>query len=359
MSTERPTEDTTPVQPRIPGVRYRKAERYRLETTVIDGVPETRKVLYTTWEPVPPRDWDDIIVRGVTAVAVGVTVLALAGTTAAIGGLLHRVVPVAISYGTALVFDLSWLASIAIEHVERLYPPRARAARNTGWVALLISMGSIVAFGGVMEQWAAGCVAAAVPLLSKGLWWLVLRTYAVPLSDGVAFWMHRRREKAVATLAVAGQLRRIDRHRRYAEAVYGPQASTAAEILSAPAQALPVVEVPGHVADTSGRPDPDPSGQPAPTAPEPARTVSGHDEDTGPDTAEEPPAPVPPVAPVGGSIAATIRAELAKDKSISDEDLIERVRAVHPDRDDSKLAGTVVRTRHRQENPPKKSRRGA
>ncbi|MEU0181466.1 hypothetical protein ABZ312_09780 [Streptomyces sp. NPDC006207] len=351
------TETPDPQQPRIPGVKYRPVTRHREETTVINGVPETRQVPYDTWEPVPPRDWDDIIVRGVTGVAVGVTVLAIAGTTAAVGGLLHRVVHSAVAYTVALVFDLAWLASIGMEHVERWDTKRARVVRNVGWVALGISMGSIVAFGGVMEQWAAGGVAAAVPLLSKGLWWMVLRTYAVPLSEGTRFWMSRQREKIAATFAVAGQLRRLDKHRRYAEAVYGPQASTAAEILSVPAQPLPAVEVPGHVADTSGRPDPDPSGQPAPTAPEPARTVSGHDEDTAPDTAEEPPTPVPPVAPVGGSIAATIRSELAKDKDISDEDLIERVRAAHPDRDDSKLAGTVIRTRHRQENPQKNRRR--
>lgn len=338
-------------QPRVPGVRYRKVTRFRLETTVINGEPEAREVPSCHWEPVPPRDWDDIIVRGVTCIAVGVTVLTIAGTTAAIGGLLHRVVPAAVSYGTALVFDLTWLASIGMEHVERWHPQRARAARIAGWVALLISMGSIVAFGGVMEQWAAGSVAAAVPLLSKGLWWLVLRTYSVPLSEGVAFWLSRRREKIHATMAVAGEIRRLDKHRAYLRAVYGQDAVAAAEIAAEPAQPLRTVEA---VADTSGRPDSEPFGQPVPPPPAPPPVQAPA---PAPSPAPVPAPTVPTVAPVGGSIAATIRAELAKDKDISDEDLIDRVRAVHGD--GKSLADTVVRTRRRQENPPAKKRRGA
>ena len=60
-----------------PGVRYRKVTRTREETTVINGIPSTRDVPYDSWEPVPPREWDDVILRGVTALAITVTVVAV------------------------------------------------------------------------------------------------------------------------------------------------------------------------------------------------------------------------------------------------------------------------------------------
>ncbi|MEU0186302.1 hypothetical protein ABZ312_34840 [Streptomyces sp. NPDC006207] len=50
------TETPDQRQPHVPGVKYRLVRRFRPETTVIDGVSETRDVPYDTWEPVPPRD---------------------------------------------------------------------------------------------------------------------------------------------------------------------------------------------------------------------------------------------------------------------------------------------------------------
>src|SRR4051812_36978425 len=91
-------------QPRQPGVRYRKVTREREERTVIDGRASMRRVPYTTYVALPPRDWDEIIRRGVTGVAIVVTVLAAAGTTASIGGLLSRMLHPAVAYAVGVVF---------------------------------------------------------------------------------------------------------------------------------------------------------------------------------------------------------------------------------------------------------------
>jgi len=337
-------DDQTAGEARIPGVRYRTVTRYRAETTTIDGQPETRQMPYKVDEPVPPRDWDEIIIRGVIGVALASTALTIAGTTASVGGLLAKAVPDSVAYSVAAVFDLSILACIGAEYVDRFDLERARTPRNAGIVALVIAMGAIITFGKTEGQLAAGVVAAAVPLLNKGLWWLALRSYAPQLSDGVAFWLTRRRERIAATMAVAGQLRRLDRHEAYARAVYGPQAGTATAITT-------TSELPA--------PAPTPAPVPAPAAPVPAPAAAP----AAPAAPVAPPAPVPapaavqaapaaaPVTPptvgqIGPSIAATIRAEIKANPDIDDAELVDRVRAVHGDR--KNLAATVIRTRARQ-----------
>ncbi|MFV5995414.1 hypothetical protein ACNPQM_24005 [Streptomyces sp. NPDC056231] len=134
--------DEVTEQARIPGVRYRKITRYRSETTVIDGVPSTRRVAYDDWEPVPPREWDEMILRGVTGLAVVVTLIAFAGTTASAGGLLSHMVHGVFAYGMGLVSTSVWVACLAVGWLLRIDPDRARAAKVAGWAALLISMGA-------------------------------------------------------------------------------------------------------------------------------------------------------------------------------------------------------------------------
>lgn len=132
---------------RIPGVKYRKVRLHRTETTVIDGVPSTRRVPYDGWEPVPPREWDDLILRGVTGVAIGFTAVAVAGGTASLGGLLDPLVPSLVAYGMGSVFAVAWMFCLAIEWLNRTAPDRARPARIAGWFFLLLSMCAVAAYG--------------------------------------------------------------------------------------------------------------------------------------------------------------------------------------------------------------------
>lgn len=361
------TSDTPEQQPRILGVRYRRIRRERQETVTIDGTPEIRTVPYDVWVPAPPHDWDRIIARAVVTAAVAVTALAVSGTTASIGGLLTTLVPVVIAYCVAVVFDASWLVCIAVEWLERHDPDRARAARNAGWGALLISMAATVTFGHHLNETAAGAVGGAVSLLAKGLWWLVLRYYAVPLSDAVAFWLRRRREKVSAKIALSAQIRRLNQHEAYVAAAFGPDAARAAALASGGPDALPTlgnqpdtavptghIEAEGSTTQPVVDPDRRGTGRVKNPAKPPVSDVPGHDtdssgQDQAPDAEED--EDIRSIA--APTIAQTMRAVLKEKPKISDFDLLNEVVAVHgePRSVDRlrTLAETVRRTRSRIE----------
>ncbi|MGW1840682.1 hypothetical protein [Streptomyces sp. NPDC002067] len=350
MTTSGPP-DTASGQPRVPGVRYKKVTRYRTETTTIDGQSETRQVAYPAWEPVPPRDLDDIVLRAVTGIAIGVTALSVAGTTASVGGLLGRLVPDPVGYGVALVFDGVWLACLGVEWLERLDPQRAAPARVAGWIALLISMGAVASYGAVLHQAVAGAVGAAVGLLAKGLWSLVLRHYAVPLSPGIAHWLSRKQEKQAAQRVVAKRMRRLDREDAYLQAAFPEMAGAASAITTAQAP-LPLTGPDVSTAMPGQKPAPVRHSEqhpPPPAAPPGAPPRPPHEDGGSPEqSADEETPSVPPLRPVGPpSIAGTIRDVLAKTPGITDTDLIEHVRKVHGD--SPKHTETVPRTRRRIE----------
>lgn len=188
-------DEATEQQPRVPGVKYQKVTRHRTQTTVIDGIPSTRQVPYAGWEPVPPREWDDLILRGVTGVAIGFTGIAVVAGTASLGGLLDPLVPSVVAYSMGSVFALAWLYCLGIEWLNRTAPGRARPAKVAGWVAVVISMGAIAAYGHTLHQQWAGGFGAGIDLLAKGSWWLLLREYAVPLDADVAHWVDDQEQK--------------------------------------------------------------------------------------------------------------------------------------------------------------------
>ncbi|MEU1815186.1 hypothetical protein ABZ543_08305 [Streptomyces roseifaciens] len=393
-------------EPRIPGVRYEKTRRYRQETTVVDGQAETENVPYDVWVPAPPRDWDQIVLRAVTGVAIGVTVLAVAGTAAGVGGLLSILVTGWIAYSVALVFDASWLCCIAVEWLERFDPPRARGAQIAGWVCLAISMTMTIAFGKHYHQLAAGIAAASVSLLAKGLWWLVLRHYAVPLSPGIRFWLRRRRERIAATMAVSGEVRRLKAQDAYVRAAFGPDAVSVEAITAAGTAAPPAGQLSGPAPDTiapapAPAPAPVPPAAPrvpAPVPPAPPRAPRGpapqvparapkvpappapapqapapapeQELEPGPEAETDPEAggqgaadeeEVPQVRDMAapsmtGTMTGTIREALRDDPEIGDTDLIALVRAVHGDR--RNLDDNVLRLARRVD-PTRSNRRVA
>ncbi|MEU9033806.1 hypothetical protein AB0D45_02660 [Streptomyces sp. NPDC048352] len=382
-------------QPRIPGRRYCEVTRYRTETTTINGISATEEVPYTTWEPVPPRDWDGMVIRGVTAGAVGVTLLATTSTAAAIGGLLDKTVPAPVAYAAAVVFTVPWLACQGVEYVLRREPDRARKARIAGWVLLIISMATVVAYGVDKGEPIAGAAGAAVDLMSKGMWVLVLSLHAVPLSRGVANWLRQRKEKLTAEAVVAADIRRQDQFEAYMRAVF-PNYETVQAITTVaeqpalqsgtPVQTVvsgqaPSASVSGHASVPAPVPAAAPTPQPAPIAqptapataaapvpvsapsvpPVPPATTQGDEQQAPADTPVPPTPPTdpttgtarPPLRAVGAPTKSdTIRAALAANSSISDAALIQRVNEVHGE--DSKNLDTVPRTRRRIEDKLKK-----
>ncbi|MFB8402151.1 hypothetical protein [Streptomyces sp. NPDC055912] len=376
-------------QQRIPGVKYRRVRLHREETTVIDGVPSTRRVPYDGWEPVPPREWDDLILRGVTGIAIGFTAVAVAGGTASLGGLLDPLVPSVLAYGMGSTFAVAWMYCLAIEWLNRTAPDRARPAKIAGWFFLLLSMGAVAAYGHTLGQPWAGGFGAAVDLVSKGAWWLLLREYAVPLDAGVAHWVQDQEQKLAGRALLGARVRRLNRRSAYLRAVGGAEFLAADAILSsaeaarasipapaaeptpapvaAPAQApavtpaaapaVPVEPVPvvapvpaaPVVQAPAPAPTPVPVVAPAPTViisapPVPPAEEPGKEQQAPAAESVEPPA----IHAVGGPFKSdTIRAALGQDPNITDEALIQLVDDVHGE--DPKNADTVPRTRRRIE----------
>jgi hypothetical protein len=346
-------DDATPEQPRIPGVKYRKVTRHRTETTEIDGVPSTRQVPYGAWEPVPPRDWDELILRGVTGMTIAVTIIAVAATTASVGGLLHALVPAAVAYSMGVVFTCSWLACLGVEWLNRVDPERAKPARNAGWVALAISMGAVFAYGHTLHQEWAGGFGSCMDLLAKGLWALLLRHHAVPLDAGVAHWVTEQEQKLAGRELLSARLLRLNRGRAYRQAVGGREfqaadailgRAEAARTLTPPDEPPPVVRI---TSEQAGAPVPPPSGQPAPApAPAPAGSVPPVPPAVDEQPTAETTGPIPPVEITRPAMAEICRREIAANSNVTDAELVDAMKAAgHPDRPN--LADTVRRTAQR------------
>ncbi|MEW2568381.1 hypothetical protein [Streptomyces sp. NPDC047070] len=371
--------------PRIPGVEYVKETRYFQETTTIDGIPSTRNVPYEVDVPVPPKDWDEVILRGVTFLAMGVTGLASIGTTASVGGQLHEILHPAIAYGVGLVFTATWLACVGLEWVAKTDPGRAKAARNTGWLMLILSMAAVFSYGYDHEQPVAGAVGACLDLAAKGLWALVIHTHRVPLRPGVAHWLREREEQEAGKALLATRVSRLNRNAAYQEAVGGREYRAAAAIVTtaaAPA-ALPAPDVSGQMSvqvpvppeppvpprpPVSGQPSGQSGPTPAPSAPQPQAAPSGQAAPVSgqPVPVAQVPSVTPPAAQsgmqlVGGSIAGTVRGLLAKHPEWEEDthldDLVQAVAAVHGEL--PKLQDTVRRSRDRDVKKREKQRKAS
>lgn len=353
-------------QPRIEGVKYRKVRLYRSVTTEIDGIRSTRLEPYRGWEPVPPREWDELILRGVTGIAVTFTAIAVIGGTASLGGLLDPLVPAVIAYGMGSVFAIAWMYCLGIEWLNRTAPDRARPAKVAGWFFLLLSMGAVAAYGHTLNQPWAGGFGACVDLVAKGSWWLLLREYAVPLDAGVAHWVDEQEQKLAGRALLAGRVRRLNRRAAYQRAVGGAEFQAADAMLThaETRRSLPEAAAepaPEPAAAPAPAPVPQPGPQPAPApaalvvpsaAPAPAASVPSVPpvppaEPAPQPEPEEQQAPVPPVAEITRpGIAAICRREIAANSDVTDADLVAAVKAAgHADR--PSLADSVRRTAQR------------
>jgi hypothetical protein len=191
-------------------VKTRPEARVRHVEHTIDGatrlVPET----YTVHIPVPPRDWDRTVLRGVTGAAAGIVLGSIAWTTTNVGDLLTATVPAPIAYIGAAAYDVPWISCLALEWLARYDADRARAPRHAGHVALAVAMAAVIVHGYVVGALAAGIVGAVISAIAKGLWTLVMRHTAQPLDTRTQEWLRIRRGEVGARLALSAELRRLD-----------------------------------------------------------------------------------------------------------------------------------------------------
>ncbi|MFE0765410.1 DUF456 domain-containing protein [Streptomyces smyrnaeus] len=363
-----------------PGVKYRRVKKKRQVVTVIDGRESTHTEDYYVQEPVPPKDWDTVILRGIIGLATFLVVAAFIGTSAGVGGLLSELLHPFVAYLIGLVFTASWLGCLGLEWLDgRIDPDRARPARIAGWVALVIGMGAVFVYGHSHGLPWVGAVGACIDLLAKGFSTLLLRRTQVHLSKGVTNWVVTQEQEAAGRALVGERLRRLHRGEAYRRAVGGREYQTAQALMTAaPTTGALAAPMPGQRPDTSA-----PVSGPAPAepAPEPAPPVqtapSGQPSATVSAQASTP--PVPPVPPTSGqdvdngadtsgsdqdndgavrdiavpSIAAMARDALDQNPAMDKDDpaFLARVQKVHP----KAAADTVRRTVQREKQRRKKT----
>jgi hypothetical protein len=227
--------------------RTREVTRTRTEAITRNGRTSYVEIPYTVNVPIPPRDWDHIVLTGVTTAAGLVVAGSLAWSTASIGDLLSRAAHPAVAYTAAAVFDLAWITALAAEWLARYNPRKAKLPRIAGYVALVVAMAAICTHGALQDghgALAVGIIGALVSALAKGMWTLVLSHHAQPLDVVSQQWVDQQRAEAGAEEALAAFDLKLAR-------VRGKVADYQA----------------AYAIDTGPQPDPDkPSGQPAPVS---------------------------------------------------------------------------------------------
>jgi hypothetical protein len=228
--------------PGNPYIRWRTKKRTRHVPHTPDGVnTEMVEQTYYVRVPVPPRDWDLILHRTLTGLALVMVTVSVVWSTASIGGLLAVAVPAVIAYAAAITFDAAWIGCMIAEWLARYDPERAQFPRRAGNIALVAAMTAVGAHGyliGGDAGIAAGVIGAVISALAKGLWIITIRATSHPLDPLTQQWLARRKARIQAQLALTGAERRLLR-------LQGQQAALAT------ASGLPP-SAPAGQADTDG-----------------------------------------------------------------------------------------------------------
>lgn len=194
-------------------MKTRTITQARLVPHVVDGKSEMVLQRTEVDVPVPPVDWDRRILTAVTGIAALIGSACVIWSTASIGDLLAHIVVTPAAYAAATVFDLVWIACMALEWLARYDQQRAALPRRAGYVALAIAMAAVGTHGYVNGYLSIGIVGAAVSGLAKGLWSIVLAHHSKPLDDLTQQWVDKQRAKAGGELAMVAVRRELARAR--------------------------------------------------------------------------------------------------------------------------------------------------
>lgn len=177
----------------------------------VDGITEQIEVPEVVHVPIAPKDWDRIVLAGVTGVAVLILLAAVAWSTASIGHLLALVVAAPVAYSAAGVFDTAWIVALAVEWLSRYNTVRSKLPRNIGYVFLIVAMGAVCVNGWLAGSIAVGVIGATISGIAKVVWALVLHYNAKPLDDRTQKWVDKRLAAAGARLALSTVQRQLSR----------------------------------------------------------------------------------------------------------------------------------------------------
>lgn len=183
-------------------MKSRTVLRTRAVPHTIGGKTHMVTEQYEVQVPVPPRDWDRIMLATVTGTAGLLVLVTVVWSTANIGDLLAHITVVGAAYAAAVAFDLAWIMCMVIEWLARYDRRRARMPRAAGHLALGIAMAAVAVHGWTEGQHAIGIIGAAVSGLVKGLWTVVLGFYAAPLDPRTQAWVEQQLAEAGARQAL-------------------------------------------------------------------------------------------------------------------------------------------------------------
>ncbi|MFB7589359.1 protein transporter Sec31 [Streptomyces sp. NPDC056169] len=193
-------------------MRTRTERRERLVPHTIDGETKMVKEPYDVEVPVPPRDWDQIVLTGALAVVVVFLAIVIVWSTSSIGDLLARAVSEpAIAYAAATGFSLGWIVCMALEWLARYDPVRIKRPRTAGHVFLAADMAAVCVHGWVADSLKVGVIGAVLSGGAKALWTLVLDHQATPLDARTQQWVAIKRGEVSSRLALGAVRRQLTR----------------------------------------------------------------------------------------------------------------------------------------------------
>lgn len=193
-------------------MRTRTERRERLVPHTIDG--ETKMVTepYDVQVPIPPRDWDHIVLTGALAVVVVFLAIVIVWSTSSIGELLIRTdIAKTIAYAAATGFSLGWIVCMALEWLARYDPARIQRPRKAGHVFLAADMAAVCIHGWVADSLKVGIIGAVLSGGAKALWTLVLDHQAAPLDARTQQWVSIKRGEVGSRLALGATMRQLNR----------------------------------------------------------------------------------------------------------------------------------------------------
>lgn len=315
-----------------------------------------------------PYDLDRLVSRALNAITAVVVAGAMAWSTVAIGTLLHRMAPAWVSYGVAGVFDMSWVACMGAEWLMRYDRKRALVPKLAGWVALCVSVSSIVLEGYLTSgKVLIGCVGAVVSVLAKGLWMVVMTISSRRLAPADQQWYETARSAAEAQLAMVAIQRKLAREtsranqERAALAEFQglPQVLTAPPAPAVSAAQAPTVSAPAVRPSAPVVPT-QPVRPPVPAAPAPVSAPAPQPSVSAPVSAPVVPAASAPRTTVSVPVSAggpsnvrqigqaTGLADLVRQldaQGLSDADIRAEVLRLLPDTKSDTLGKTIRRVR--------------
>jgi hypothetical protein len=188
-------------------VKFTNQTRERLVDRTIDGVTHQVRQRYTERVPKMPRDWDTLAVKGAAGIVLALTITAIVWSTYSIGDLLGG----GFGYAAAAIFDLSWLVVLLVEYLARFDAGKRTFPKAIGWVLVGVAASAIFIHGALQGDWALAGIGAAVSVVSKLLWLVVMKFVDREITESDAQWMQQEisginAKEAIATVRLRAAL---------------------------------------------------------------------------------------------------------------------------------------------------------